>query len=122
MYPHMPQRPRVSQKGVFQPTTNNYDGARSFCQGMAADLPVIETVEESNYIATTVLPAGSGQRVWLGLDMRSGTWTWVDGTGLTLTNWSAGEPGAGENVAALRPEGTWAGRLDTDVFYITCEK
>jgi hypothetical protein len=108
--------------GFFQPTTDNYDNARVFCQGMAADLPVIETLEESVYIGATVLPPGSSQRVWIGLDFRSGSWTWVDGNPLTFTNWAPNEPGVGENVAAIRPEGNWAGRTTTDVFYIVCEK
>jgi hypothetical protein len=108
--------------GFFQPMTAAYDAGRAFCEGMGADLAVIETVAESNYIGSTALVPGSAERALMGLDFRSGTWTWVDGSGLTLTNWSAGEPGAGENVAVIRPDGLWAGRLDTEPFFIVCER
>lgn len=40
----------------------NFDDARSFCKGMGADLPVIETQVENDYLAEM---NGENQRAWL---------------------------------------------------------
>lgn len=100
----------------------NYDVGRTYCQSIGGDLTVLQSVEEGQFIATSMLAPGSAERALMGLDFRSGTWTWVDGTGLTLTNWNAGEPSAGDNIGVIRPDGTWAGRLATDVWFVACEK
>lgn len=105
------------------PMLATFDDGRTICQGMGADLPVVQTVEESTYIAASAGLTAS-DRALIGLDFRSGTWTWIDGTGLSFTNWEVGEPSAGDNIAVIRPTptGTWAGRLATQPWFVVCEK
>ena len=67
--------------------------ARQKCQGMNADLPIINSFEENTFIAELLKEQGA-EWSWIGLQ-RSATnseFYWVDGTPLGYGAWKSGEP------------------------------
>uniref|UniRef100_A0A3B3H7A8 C-type lectin domain-containing protein n=1 Tax=Oryzias latipes TaxID=8090 RepID=A0A3B3H7A8_ORYLA len=69
--------------------SKTWDEAREFCRARGADLVVINTEEENEFIS-----ALKKQQVWIGLTDRDleGTWKSVDGSSLNLTFWGSGQP------------------------------
>ena len=70
--------------------------ARSTCQNLGADLPVIRSRKDNDFIRSVALAVKPWKSVWLGLyrsdvDQR---WYWVDDTPLAggFTWWNPGEP------------------------------
>ena len=81
--------------------------ARDFCQGLGADLAVVEDATENDFLV-----AHGASNHWLGLDDLEveGAFVWVDGQPLSFANWQPGEPnnsGGIEHCAHTRVEGTW---------------
>ena len=105
----------------------SHAAARAGCQAIGGDLPIVDNLGESNYLATAT-GADINARVSLGLTGSSldGTqWTWIDGQTVAqkgYNNWSSTEPNSGEDCAVIRPDGLWAGRLCTEVFTSVCER
>ncbi|KAM8841887.1 CD209 antigen-like protein C [Synchiropus picturatus] len=62
--------------------------SRNFCVERGADLVVINSREEQEFMNKF------GKITWIGLSQRqdNGQWVWVDGTPLTRSFWSPGEP------------------------------
>jgi len=113
---------------AFAPVTpRNWSDARTACMGLGGDLPKIDTLAESTYVATAT-GADANARVWIGLQGTSTdgtTWTWLDGQTVAaagLNNWNTGEPGSGDVRGVIRPDGTWAGRAGTELYIVVCEK
>uniref|UniRef100_A0A3B3I9G2 C-type lectin domain-containing protein n=1 Tax=Oryzias latipes TaxID=8090 RepID=A0A3B3I9G2_ORYLA len=69
--------------------SKTWDEAREFCRAKEADLVVINSKEENEFISKL-----KKQDVWLGLSDRDleGTWKWVDGSSLTLQFWASDQP------------------------------
>nr|XP_024656739.1 CD209 antigen-like protein 2 [Maylandia zebra] len=65
--------------------------SRMDCRDRGADLVVINSPEEQNFLSTITT------EVWIGLNDKEqeGMWKWVDGTPLTLTNWGRDQPDNG---------------------------
>lgn len=64
--------------------------------------------------------------IWLGLDNRSGNWTWADGEEFTFRNWAAGEPrNADENDSLCaridKTSGKWFATTCYDRFSAICQ-
>ncbi|XP_028250278.1 C-type lectin domain family 10 member A-like [Parambassis ranga] len=65
--------------------SGSWDEGRADCRGRGADLVVIDNIQEQRFLTTfTTQPS------WIGLTDREeeGTWKWIDGTPLTLTDWA----------------------------------
>ncbi|XP_056440758.1 LOW QUALITY PROTEIN: C-type lectin domain family 4 member G-like [Gadus chalcogrammus] len=82
--------------------------SRKDCQDKEADLVIIHSEEEQNFINIF----GWVRSVWIGLhDMESESeWKWVDGSPMNLSLWNPGEPNNdwNEDCAELMPESkTW---------------
>jgi hypothetical protein len=102
--------------------------ARTACQAIGGDLPVIDSPAESSHVASAV--ANPNHRVWIGLtgtNLDGSTWTWLDTNqtvaerGLSL--WVIGQPQAGERCALIRPlDGHWLGRDCAVKLVVVCEK
>ncbi|XP_026000534.1 C-type lectin domain family 4 member M-like [Astatotilapia calliptera] len=71
--------------------SGSWDEARMDCINSGADLLVINSPEEQNFLSTIT------REVWIGLndEEQEGMWKWVDGTPLTLTNWGGAQPDNG---------------------------
>ncbi|XP_014192628.2 C-type lectin domain family 17, member A-like, partial [Haplochromis burtoni] len=71
--------------------SGSWDEARMDCINSGADLLVINSPEEQNFLSTIT------REVWIGLndEEQEGMWKWVDGTPLTLTYWGGDQPDNG---------------------------
>ena len=87
---------RNDQYIYFSATSLPWEQARQACLNVGGDLLVIKDTADNNYFSS-IFPASS----WIGLfqdtasptySEPSGGWFWVDGTPLTFSNWSPGEP------------------------------
>ncbi|CAL8236103.1 unnamed protein product [Boreogadus saida] len=78
----------------------SWNKCRKFCVSKGADLVVVDSKEEMDYIN------GYGQTTWLGAtdEAGEGLWRWVDGTVLSVDNpsWSRGKPDGGKKKNCLR--------------------
>ena len=87
---------RNNQYIYFSSASLPWDQARQTCINVGGDLLVIKDTADNNYFSS-IFPASS----WIGLyqdtasplySEPSGGWFWVDGTPLSFSNWSPGEP------------------------------
>uniref|UniRef100_A0A4W6FVB3 C-type lectin domain-containing protein n=1 Tax=Lates calcarifer TaxID=8187 RepID=A0A4W6FVB3_LATCA len=69
-------------------TTKSWPNSRNDCLQRGADLVIINSKEEQEFMRRFK------QRTWIGLTDREteGTWRWVDGTLLSTSYWDTGEP------------------------------
>uniref|UniRef100_A0A8C5FPV4 C-type lectin domain-containing protein n=1 Tax=Gadus morhua TaxID=8049 RepID=A0A8C5FPV4_GADMO len=79
-------------------TYQSWNKSREFCVSHGADLVVVDSKEEMDFISK--LYSTLGWYSWLGATEAAGEgmWRWVDGTALSLDNpsWSRGGPDGGE--------------------------
>ncbi|XP_047434288.1 CD209 antigen-like protein E [Mugil cephalus] len=70
------------------PSTKSWQESRNDCQQRGADLTIINSPEEQEFLIQFKTST------WIGLTdrEREGTWKWVDGTPLTTRYWAPGEP------------------------------
>ncbi|XP_026874646.2 CD209 antigen-like protein E [Electrophorus electricus] len=80
--------------------TNDWSHSRKDCQERGADLVVINSREEQDFIRSLMVP------IWIGLIETDSVWTWVDGSSLSTRFWLDGEPNEyryGEDCAQSKP-------------------
>uniref|UniRef100_A0A3B5BG28 C-type lectin domain-containing protein n=1 Tax=Stegastes partitus TaxID=144197 RepID=A0A3B5BG28_9TELE len=108
--------------------SGSWDEGRKDCKGQGADLVVINSPEEQTFLS--MFKRG---HTWIGLNdkEKEGTWTWVDGTPLTLSYWRNNQPDNGgghpqlgeEDCAHFRHEiGYWNDISCTTSLQWICEK
>ncbi|XP_027033739.1 hepatic lectin-like isoform X2 [Tachysurus fulvidraco] len=73
----------------FTTKKTSWSKAREECRSKGADLVIINSREEQEYISKTVIA-----EAWIGLHdtVQEGKWMWVDGTEVTKKFWWKGEP------------------------------
>ena len=73
-------------------TPINWLDAQSSCAIWGGDLTSITTERENNYLNTLI--SSSVGNCWIGLNDRDveGTYTWIDGTTVSYTNWTVTPP------------------------------
>ena len=73
-------------------TPINWLDAQSSCAIWGGDLTSITTERENNYLNTLI--TSSVGNCWIGLNDRDveGTYTWIDGTAVSYTNWTSTPP------------------------------
>ncbi|XP_053711317.1 CD209 antigen-like protein A [Synchiropus splendidus] len=76
------------------PVKKSWFDSRNFCVERGADLVVINSREEQEFMNKF------GKITWIGLSQQqhNGQWVWVDGTPLNTSFWSLGEPNDFEGI------------------------
>ncbi|XP_025759490.1 CD209 antigen-like protein E isoform X1 [Oreochromis niloticus] len=103
--------------------SDSWHSARKNCTDQGADLVVIDSPKEQNFIVSI-----TQYKTWIGLSdiEQEGTWKWVDGTLLTLKYWASGQPDnklSKENCAMIRYNGTsWNDGDCEAILKWVCEK
>ncbi|KAK0138871.1 Macrophage mannose receptor 1 [Merluccius polli] len=100
-------------------TKRNWTASRDYCLQRDADLIVINSREEQEFVSVL------GDH-WIGLSDRDteGTWKWVDGTNMTSSSWGESQPDdydGAEDCVAARGNGWYDARCDK-LKYWMCEK
>ncbi|XP_075904283.1 uncharacterized protein LOC142902754 [Nelusetta ayraudi] len=96
----------------FATSSKNWESSRQYCKSKGGDLVVVNSQEEQAFINQAIQ---KGTHVWIGLSdiLVERTWTWVDGTPLTLKFWYPGQPNSQgdqdcvELVQSASGEGLW---------------
>ncbi|XP_078138274.1 uncharacterized protein LOC139930178 [Centroberyx gerrardi] len=100
----------------------NWDQSRQDCLRRGANLVIIDSTDKQNFVQRFNT---NKKRVWIGLTDQKNTWTWVDGTTLTLSRfWAKGEPNSSdEDCVEYNPGlGGWNDvACDLERFFL-CEK
>ncbi|XP_041646150.1 CD209 antigen-like isoform X2 [Cheilinus undulatus] len=65
------------------PDQRNWEEAQDDCRGKEADLVVIESPEEQEFIYKSGLTSSGDSGFWIGLKTEGGIWKWVNGDHLT---------------------------------------
>ncbi|XP_049905197.1 CD209 antigen-like protein E [Epinephelus moara] len=104
-----------------------WDEARKDCRGRGADLVVIDSPAEQTFLIKFIETL-----TWIGLTDgdEEGTWKWIDGTPLTLSNWGNNQPDNDsgdprwreEDCAHIRLNGEWNDRSCKTLLPWICEK
>ncbi|KAK0146886.1 C-type lectin domain family 4 member M [Merluccius polli] len=101
----------------------NWTASRDDCLERDADLVVINSREEQEFVSSL---AGY-QWFWIGLSDGDpeGTWKWVDGTNMTSSFWGRGQPtdaGGGDDCVATSLGKDWHNGWCADQYRWICEK
>uniref|UniRef100_A0A3Q0T3Q8 C-type lectin domain-containing protein n=1 Tax=Amphilophus citrinellus TaxID=61819 RepID=A0A3Q0T3Q8_AMPCI len=77
---------------LLSQSSDSWDAGRNKCRERGADLAVIDSAEEQDFLATF-----TQRPTWIGLTdtQEEGKWKWVDGTPLTLKYWAPHQPDNG---------------------------
>uniref|UniRef100_A0A8C5A5A1 C-type lectin domain-containing protein n=1 Tax=Gadus morhua TaxID=8049 RepID=A0A8C5A5A1_GADMO len=109
----------------FTAWSGSWNKSREFCVVHGADLVVVDSKEEMDYINRWL-----GGHIWLGAtdEASEGMWRWVDGTVLSAASpsWSGGKPDGGKDKNCLksvweRPNIEWTDESCEDNRYGICE-
>ena len=116
-------RADVSAYLLCRNTPRSWAAARDFCMSIGADLVVIESDEENQWLAQQNVTAP-----WIGLsDSDSeGNFVWVDGQSPNFSRWNEGEPndsGANEDCGMLHTGelATWNDSNCSLAYHFVCE-
>ncbi|XP_060744649.1 CD209 antigen-like protein E [Tachysurus vachellii] len=85
---------------VISNETKNWEESRKDCKVIGADLVIINSKEEQEFIIKQL----NNPETWIGLSdtVNEGEWKWVDDTPLNTGSWARGEPNnAGEEDCAV---------------------
>ncbi|VTJ81537.1 Hypothetical predicted protein [Marmota monax] len=105
----------------FSKSQRNWNDSVTACQEMRAQLVVIKSAEEQNFLLQTFKNKGS---TWMGLSdlNEEATWHWVDGSPLSpsLTYWNEGEPNnvGEEDCAEITDSGWNDAKCDAEKFWV----
>ncbi|MGN1442388.1 MAG: fibronectin type III domain-containing protein [Acutalibacteraceae bacterium] len=114
-----------SKKYVLYKQSVTYQQALSLCKQYGGKLAVITNAKENAAVKSLV--SGFGASCWIdGTDeVSEGTWKHSDGSALTYSNWSAGEPndfGGCQDYACIAPNGYWDDATNGNPLYgFVCE-
>lgn len=90
--------------------------AQKYSEQMGGTLAIIHTSAEQKAIST-LLSGGVSEQYWLGGQLSSEQWTWLDGSLMDYTNWAYNQPDNykdEENAVTSYCDGTWNDINDKD--------
>ncbi len=107
------EREHAGRTYLFCGDAHDWKQARAQCQGVGADLAILDDPDESRWVWETAVGI-AGEGWWIGLsDLDDeGRWLWVDGRSPSHTQWARRQPDDfldGEDCCELWPyrRGTW---------------
>ncbi|KAM9449632.1 uncharacterized protein Hap1MRO34_022147 [Clarias gariepinus] len=114
----------ISSMYYISTEEKNWTESRQDCKERGADLVIINSKEEQEFIRK------HSRNAWIGLNdiFEEGDWKWVDDTPATTAFWSVGEPNSnGDEDCAIRGYGrdpvlNWADYSCSKEFVWICEK
>jgi len=88
---------------VIKDKKRTWMDAKSLCQQDGAELASIRNSLEWQYVKGIMTSSGVTGNVWLGGSdsTTEDTWVWTDGSSVTYTDWSPGQPGGGTSYNCL---------------------
>nr|XP_046263019.1 C-type lectin domain family 4 member M-like isoform X2 [Scatophagus argus] len=97
-------------------TKKNWTLSRKDCISRGADLVVIDSRDEQQFIYKLIKP---DKNAWIGLtdSLQEGTWMWVDGTPVTTTYWEPGQPNSyngNQDCGEIVPKSSGVGQWNDD--------
>ncbi|XP_043935618.1 CD209 antigen-like protein E [Protopterus annectens] len=113
----------------FFEDSKDWFAAQTYCKHLSADLVVIKSKEEQEFIKLEQTIHGG--IYWIGMtdNETEGTWRWVDGTPCNSSSgnpvyWDSNQPNnnGDEDCAIMYPDGTWHDYSCSDTFRVICEK
>ncbi|XP_071944844.1 C-type mannose receptor 2-like [Antedon mediterranea] len=113
---------------IFINEKRTFSESRSACQEIGADLLVIETREENEYITSTIemeMPGVVSMLIGMEDSEVEGDWVWINGDRLanSFTYWKEGEPDNSNNqdCGFILSDGQWSDNLCTRDSEAICE-
>ncbi|XP_039469946.1 CD209 antigen-like protein E isoform X1 [Oreochromis aureus] len=116
----------VNVSGSFYFTSSekkSWQESRQDCVQRGADLVIISSQEEQNFVNTFK------KRLWIGLtdSETEGTWKWVDGTPMNTSYWNRGEPNGDKkencgHIDTYNSENSWNDAPCSILHFWICEK
>ncbi|KAF5929397.1 hypothetical protein HPG69_013693 [Diceros bicornis minor] len=107
----------------FSQTQNIWKASISACQDMRAQLVIINSAEEQQFLK--FWDTRNNRPAWIGLSdhHNEGSWLWVDNTPVNLSFWKEGEPNnhGEEDCVDFYSDGWNDNRCNRESFFI-CEK
>uniref|UniRef100_A0A3P9JP37 C-type lectin domain-containing protein n=1 Tax=Oryzias latipes TaxID=8090 RepID=A0A3P9JP37_ORYLA len=94
-------------KDMYSSKWKTWKKSQEFCKEKKADLVVIETLEEQEFINNNTSEYDSPKHgYWIGLSKTdtSGTWMWINGGNLTVMFWATEQPGYTQACALSKPQ------------------
>ncbi len=92
----------------------SWESAKKYCEDLGGHLAVISSPEENSALYSYITSIDK-PNAYFGYSDRAneGSWTWVDGSAVSYTNWQSWQPGSESNDYAMfywkNTSGTWNG-------------
>ncbi|KAL6467072.1 hypothetical protein MHYP_G00248760 [Metynnis hypsauchen] len=88
----MPQNWKIFQSSVYYISTEKktWDEGRKNCRDRGADLVIINSREEQEFVENLSNSKNAGVSIGLTDHEKEGDWKWVDGSALTTAYWDSG--------------------------------
>lgn len=102
--------------------TATWPNAKVLCENVGGQLCVMQSPDENAFVASKLM----GVTAYIGLHDSNveGFFEWIDGTPLSFTNWSAGQPNnsnGDQDYVELLPDGTWNDQYTTSLREYICK-
>ncbi|MEP7195958.1 MAG: HYR domain-containing protein [Saprospiraceae bacterium] len=103
-------------------TTATWNEANNYCKSIGANLAVINSQAENNYIASKLM----GATAYIGLHDSNveGLFEWVDNSNTNFINWYPGQPNnanGDQDYVEILPDGTWNDQYTNTYREFICE-
>ncbi|XP_033496887.2 CD209 antigen-like protein 2 [Epinephelus lanceolatus] len=108
-----------------RPEWMTWEEALENCRGKGSDLAVIHDDKEKKVISDYSWDSSGTDGYWIGLRVKDGQWKWIDGSDLTVTDWSSQtqpRPTKGRCAISVKVDGWLSVRCDAKHRWICRQK